>query len=527
MRGLRAQDGSALVTAMMIMLIILPLGLALFSIVDTQARESGTERTRDRAFNLADSALHSAAFAMSRYAWPADESTAPTNATPPPTPPPPPATPVACRNAPYGATLGAATNPGSTTARLQPNLNASYDDVAYTGATWQINVCDDDAANPGPTIWKATLLDRPSYDANNNGLVWVRSQAQVGGRSRVLASLVAVKEVPAMASKYGLMTGRMNAELTNTAGTLLTSGVLGSLTSTLLGTDPLVAADPAHVTTPPTSGVTAVRCGALDGCLTGALAAAGSLTLVNTLITGGKLVQATSPTATSEAAIAQLRQQADISGTLVATSPGSASPTNPPACTIPAGANSNTIVYIEQVGTTGTAGTTGGPGDQYCLLDVSTTKAYKALVIGSGRVVLRGNNTITATSATTSVNTFRGLVYALNQQRTTLGDAATPTREVVRIDKGAHVFGGVAADGKSAQVGVYPPGLCEVTTIYVLGIPVTVDGCLLSSLTGILGNLGTYNPAIQSNVALMDAIKIHDTAAVIPGTYRDIMGGGN
>ena len=521
---LRGQQGSALVTAMMVMLIILPMGLALLSIVDTQARESGTERTRDRAFNLADSALHHAAFGMSRYSWPADETTAPTNSAPITTPT---GTTTQCDVAPFGATLGAATIPGSTTAKLQPNLNASYDDPAYAGASWQIKVCDDDPTSTGPAVWSEDLLAQPNYDANGNGLVWVRSQANVGGRQRILASLVAIKEVPAMSSKFGLITGRMNSELTNTTGTLLTSGVLGSLTSTLLGTDPLVAADPAHSTTPPTSGVTAVRCGALDGCLTGALAAAGSLTLVNTLVTGGKLVQATSPTAASSAAIAQLRQQADISNTYVATTAGSASPTSPPACTIPTGAGPDTVVFIEQVGTSGTAGTTGGPGDQYCLLDVSTTKAYKALVIGSGRVVLRGNNTITATSATTSVNTFRGLVYALNEQRTTLGDAATPTREVVRIDKGAHVFGGVAADGKSAQVGVYPPGLCEVTTIYVLGIPVTVDGCLLSSLTGIVGSLGTYNPAIQSNVALMNAVKVHDTAAVIPGTYRDVIGGGN
>jgi Tfp pilus assembly protein PilX len=512
----RGQDGSALVTAMMVMLIILPIGLALLSIVDTQARESGIERTRDRAFNLADSALQHAAFGLSRYSWPAAGAYAPTGAG------------VAhCEDAPYGETLGTTAVASSATARLRPNLNASFDDAAYSGAAWEIMVCDDDSAAASPRVWDEALRGaRPNYDANGNGLVWVRSQAQVGGRSRVLASLVTIKEVPAMSSKYGLITGRMNAELSNTAGTLLTSGLLGSLTSTLLGTDPLVAADPSFSTTPPTSGVTAVRCGVLDGCLTGALAAAGSLSLVSTLVTGGKLVQATSPTAMSQSAIAQLRQQAQITQTYVAETAGSSSPTSPPACTIPTGADTGTVVFIEKVGTTGTAGTTGGPGDQYCLLDVSATKAYKALVIGSGRVVLRGNNTITATSSTATVNTFRGFVYALNEQRAALGDAATPTREVVRIDKGAHVFGGVAADGKSAQVGVYPPGLCAVTTAVVLGITITIDGCLTGLLTDITSSLGTYNPAIQSNVAIMNAITVHDAAALVPGTYRDVAGGG-
>ena len=149
-------------------------------------------------------------------------------------------------------------------------------------------------------------------------------------------------------------------------------------------------------------------------------------------------------------------------------------------------------------------------------------------MIGSGRVVLRGNNTITPASATTTANTFRGLVYALNQQRTTLGDAATPTREVVRIDKGAHVFGGVAADGKSAQVGIYPPGLCSVTTTSVLGITVTLDAAArrrcsrASSATS-----RSYNPAIQSNVALMDAVKSTARPRWSPAPTATSRGGGN
>ncbi len=506
---LRSQDGSALVTALMVMLVILPVGLALLAIVDTQAKDSGSERTRDRAFNLADSAMTSASFSLGKYSWPSSASSAPSNSGSS-------GTAAACSGASYGATLGAATNPGSATAKLQPNLNATYDDPAYAGATWQINVCDNDPADAANPVWKDALLSRWNYDENADGKVWIRSEARVGGRKRVIAGLVEVARAPALASKYGVITGRMNAELTNTAGTVLNGGLLGSLTSVLLGSDPLVAADPAHATTPPTSGVIGLRCGALDGCLTGALGAAGSLALVNNLVTSGKIAQATSPTATSEASAAQLKQQAIASGTYVATNSGSSTTgttaaTVPPACTIPAGANSTTIVYIETV----------GDGDQYCLLDVSTTKAYKALVIGAGRVVLRGNNTITATSATATTNTFRGLVYALNLQRkTSLGDAASPPREVIRIDRGAHVFGGVAADGKSAQVGVYPPGLCTSVLVTLLGVT-TDTGCLLA---GITSNLNGYNPAVQSNVDLMNAVTVRDKAAVVPGTYRDVAG---
>ena len=505
---LRTERGSALVTAVLVMAIMIPIGLALLAIVDTQARQSGGERTRDRAFNLADSALHSAAVSLSRSAWPSSGTAAPNNSGPV-------GAPQTCANSSFGATLGAATNARSATARLQPNLNASYEDPAYAGATWQINVCDNDPSGAGPMVWKDALLSSMNYDANGDELVWVRSEAAVEGRRRVLAALVRVDEESAFDARYGLITGRLNAELTNTAGALLSGGLVEQLAPELLAGDPLVAPDPSAITSPPSSGVIAVRCGALDGCLTGALAATSALPLINDLATGGKLVQATSPTAAGTAAIAQLKQQAIASGTYVASTSGSSGSSNAPACTIPAGANADTVVYIEQVGTTGTPATVGGPGDQFCRLDVAANVTFKALVVANGRVVLRGDNT----TKSGTVNTFRGLLYALNEQRKVLGDAATPAREVIRIARGAHVVGGVAADGKSAQVGIYPPPLC--TSVYLLGVDV---GCTLSALTSILGVLHDYNPAIRSDVSVMNAIKTYGAAAVVPRTYRDILG---
>ncbi|HEV7804508.1 MAG TPA: hypothetical protein VGO80_01700 [Solirubrobacteraceae bacterium] len=499
---LRDQTGSAMITALMAILVILPLGLALLAIVDTQARDSGSERTRDRAFNLADGALSSAAFSLSRYNWPTSGAAAPSNAGAT-------GTAAACAGASYGATLGAATNPGSATSKLQPGMNATYDDAAYTGARWQINVCDDDPVDlvsPRKPHWKNALLSGWNYDQNANGYVWVRSEAHAGGRQRVLAALVRPAQVAALSSKYGLMTGRLNADVTNSAGMLLTGGLLGSVTSALLDADPLVAADP--LVPAPESGVTAVRCGALDGCLMGALASASALPAFGALVTGGSLAQATSPTAASAAAILQLKQQATNSATYLASTAGKASASDPllPQCVIPAGATSETVVYIDQVGTSGSASTVGGPGDQYCYLNVAANPTYKALVIGRGRVVLRGNGNANG-------GNFRGLVYALNQQRETLGDASLPTREIIRIEEGAHVVGGVAADGKSAQVGIYPPEAnCGL--------------CLLSSLlrSATLGLLEDYNPAITSSKALMDKVTVAGTATVVEGTYKDVAG---
>ena len=102
-------------------------------------------------------------------------------------------------------------------------------------------------------------------------------------------------------------------------------------------------------------------------------------------------------------------------------------------------------------------------------------------MIGSGHVIIRGNGSTTAapvfTGAAASgpqINTFSGVVYALNLQRHAvadgglgLGDVATVRHEVVRIDSGAHVKGAVYADGKSAMVSIIPPALTLDTTALV------------------------------------------------------------
>ncbi len=115
------ETGSVLVTALLVAMVMLGLGLALLSIVDTQASESGTERSRDRAFNLSESVLTSQAFVLGRN-WPGTV----------------PAGNPACSTTPFGDPLGAATPSSTESARLRRNLDGNYNpavDSAYTGAT--------------------------------------------------------------------------------------------------------------------------------------------------------------------------------------------------------------------------------------------------------------------------------------------------------------------------------------------------------------------------------------------------------
>ncbi|MEO6713894.1 MAG: hypothetical protein ABIM89_10745, partial [Mycobacteriales bacterium] len=453
------ERGSALITALAVTTILLALGLALLAIVDTQTTASATERTRDRGFNLAESVLNSEAFVLGRN-WPASA------------PVPAPADPrcSAIGNG-FQDTLGSTVNMGPATARLRKTINASYTDAAYSGATWQVNLCDDTL---GSAVWNAGVLNNVTYDANANKQMWVVAQSALGGKKRSLVGLVTVRENQVIPSKYGLVAGGLTDDIGGTINTLAT-GTINGVLGNLLGTSPAVAADPTAPS--PASGVTGVRCGATDvvllplsTCLAGTIGGLSTLPVVTNVLTGGQLVKYPTVTTGTQANIDQLKTQAISSSSYYPSVAGATTPAAAPLCAITTPSPPTSIVYIGSVGTTGVPGTVNGPGDQWCYINASTAVQYKALVVGSGRVIIRGNGTVTNISTPANASTdltkivLNGVVYALNQQRLPvadggqgLGDSASPGREVVRIENGAHVKGGVYADGRGAKVGIYPP----------------------------------------------------------------------
>ena len=561
MRRLRdGEVGSALITALIATFLMLALGLALLSIVDTQANESADERTRDRSFNLSESVLNSYAFVLGRN-WP--------SAAPTPNPS------CAANGAGFADTIGTpgltsgltvagavptngnalpgplqlASAPLTATTRLRPNLNASYTDVAYDDATWQVNVCDD---IEGSTVWDAgTLLSNKTYDLNDNDKVWVRAQSTVAGKTRTVTGLVEVRKSAAQQAKYGLVAGNVSEDLGALASTITNTSLTSSLTGTLLSpAAPPVLPDPLYPL--PASGVTGVRCGLLENitevktCVKGAIGAAAHVPLVNTLVNQDRFEQYPSQSSTTADAIGQLRTQAKTSpGVYMQTALGANTAAAAPSCAI-TGATADSVVFIEKVGT----------GDQYCYVDVSTSVTYKALVIGSGRVVIRGTDTITPYDTATT-NRLTGVIYALNLQ-TTDHSASTPTREVIRIEKGARVKGATHADGKNATIGLVAPefdtdalvnalipcsdlATCALrTTLKALGISALVNeltsgSCLLRVLTcvvpgpsvsSVLASLTTqlsgYGSAIRSDVATIEALTVYGASGVTPGTFRDL-----
>jgi Tfp pilus assembly protein PilX len=172
------EEGWVMATAIMLLAVMLALGLATFALVDSQQTLSRVERQKETAFNLAEGALNAEIFALSSH-WPGQGTAV----------------------AGSGLSAWPTCTPSSTDTRCPDpatltNLFASPD-TAGGGATWQTAVYDNGTNGSGQSsaaFYSDTVTTaQPSYDANGDGRVWVRSSATVRGQQRVLVALVQVQ----------------------------------------------------------------------------------------------------------------------------------------------------------------------------------------------------------------------------------------------------------------------------------------------------------------------------------------------
>ena len=169
MRKLSADDGFALVPAITVMMVVLLLGTALLTKVNAQSSQSGAERAQEGSFQLADGAL-TAQLEQLEHAWPASSS-------------------------PY-STCNQSASPSDTCmgTELAPNYTALAAGAPNGGTDfasqpqWSTRVIDD---ADGPEYYDDDLAttDVCACDENGNGSVWVRAEANVGGKRAVLVSL--------------------------------------------------------------------------------------------------------------------------------------------------------------------------------------------------------------------------------------------------------------------------------------------------------------------------------------------------
>jgi Tfp pilus assembly protein PilX len=143
---------------MIVLAVVLLMGFAMMSYVDGQTRDSGRENQREAGFELAESALSAQGFALSRN-WPAASVTA------------------------YPASCG----PSSSTVKCPTPSEMTK---AYAGAgtpNWITQVRDNGTG--APLEYTAAVLNQPTYDANDDGAMWVWAQATAAGRPTTLVAL--------------------------------------------------------------------------------------------------------------------------------------------------------------------------------------------------------------------------------------------------------------------------------------------------------------------------------------------------
>ncbi|MCA1679389.1 MAG: hypothetical protein LC777_10790 [Actinobacteria bacterium] len=474
MRALGDERGSALITAIVVTATMLVLGTATIGIVLAQTDQTKKELTGESTFNLAEATLNAQAFLLARN-WPQT----PTAGT--------------CSSTTLNGTL---TSPGasdtSLRAQVQRMLAKTYaGDTSVASAQWWVTTCAEGARDS----WDESLLNGPSYDtapaSSGPRRMWVRAEAHARGRKRAVVALVQAGQAPVFPSDFAVITGKMGADLGSALATLTNGPLLGGLLGLLIEQDPMFV------------GNVGLRCSLLDttdllGCVSGLLASPLMIGPLSSLLLANDYVHVTAPKVIATDQAAQLRQQAQASGTYYTSIAAGAS------C-LPA-ASAGKVIFIEQV----------GDGTASCHLNTAPAGvAAKALVVGSGGIRVLGNKT------------FTGVLYALHA-KTVAGSLAD-----VRIENGSRVDGAVFVDDNPAlganshgqvRVIVPPPNLCSALGLLSLACNLLSLNQLLSMLTldALLPQLSPYLPAVTYNDNVVKAVTTLNDSAIVTGTFRQL-----
>ena len=187
-RRLGKQDGWGLITAIWTMMIMIGIGLALFAFVDGQSRASASERDSESAFQYSDALLNTHAFVLTE-SWPYTSAQA---------------LPDCIYN---GSTMTAVG--GTATVFSCPQVSEMTDTFTssdYSGKlTWTSRPRD----NGGTAKCAVTnqmrcsyfyddtsVLGQPSWDANGDGQMWIRSQVILRGMRRTVVQRIQLDRQP-------------------------------------------------------------------------------------------------------------------------------------------------------------------------------------------------------------------------------------------------------------------------------------------------------------------------------------------
>ena len=192
--------GSALIPALLITAILLGFGMASLSLVDGEQRDSRRERERESSFQLAEGVLNAEIYRLSTR-WPGKVSTP---------------YPSVCT-----ATSTHADCPGGAT------LQANFSGPDYTRPTsWKVQVRDN-ADGAQKNFYSESLINGSTTynDANGDNFLWVRAEADVAGRKRVLVALVEAENVTLNFPNATLVAGKFEVSNNGNKVMIDTNGV--------------------------------------------------------------------------------------------------------------------------------------------------------------------------------------------------------------------------------------------------------------------------------------------------------------
>jgi hypothetical protein len=188
-KKLEQERGNVVVTAILLVSVMLSLGFAVASQVDTQTQQSRKERERESSFNLAEAALSAQTFILGRRG-------------------------TGTVDRPYPA----AGCPAAGDDYFCPDddqLMRSYEGAGQVDfgpdTVWTTQVLDDaTAAGEEVRFWNDSYLEDPTwprYDMDDNRHVWVRAEATVRGERRAIVAWVRIEDRIVNFPQYAILAG--------------------------------------------------------------------------------------------------------------------------------------------------------------------------------------------------------------------------------------------------------------------------------------------------------------------------------
>jgi Tfp pilus assembly protein PilX len=212
LRDLHREDGSILVISIVLMAVMIAIGLASFSFVDSGQRRAHEQRQRESSLNLTEGVLYSQGFALAQT-WPGNAAGAA-------------AIPSSCSSALVQALCPNPNTLAAGNSSTPASANFSNADTSPAGTvTWTTHIRDNgppmsqafvysqlDAAQSGTNVATGESYSCASpckWDANGDLKLWVQARAVIGGQVRNVVALLKREQFSEPFPRNGVTAGSL------------------------------------------------------------------------------------------------------------------------------------------------------------------------------------------------------------------------------------------------------------------------------------------------------------------------------